>query len=158
MFSQHVNEHQSILGCNSLSTGTQQQLRLQCQSVYQEQYQSMFRNPAEDSNLHTTKTRNLALEWLMFYLINVLFVCRQFGRDGYFHELSFNTIFEIFNEMVVYRLQSHMPGAGLLSLISLIITYETNLVFIRLNVPNQVPTLYLRMLLEVTKFNGLADP
>jgi len=38
----------------------------------------------------------------MFYLINILFVCRQFGSDGYSHELVFNTIFEILNEMVIY--------------------------------------------------------
>jgi hypothetical protein len=48
------------------------------------------------------KTRNLDLEWLMFYLIDILFACRQFGSDGYFHELAFNIIFEFFNEMVIY--------------------------------------------------------
>jgi len=48
------------------------------------------------------KTRNLALEWLMFHLIDIRFVCRQFGSDGYFYELAFNTILEFFNEMVIY--------------------------------------------------------
>jgi hypothetical protein len=92
----------------------------------------MLHNTAEDSNLHIMKIHNLALERLMFHLINILLVCRQIGRDGYFHELAFNTIFEIFNWMVIY-----MTGAGLLSLISLIITYETNLVFISLNVSHR---------------------
>ena len=34
--------------------------------------------------------------------VNILFVCRQFGRDSYFHELAFNTIFEIFNVIVIF--------------------------------------------------------
>jgi len=77
--------------------------------------------------------------WKVFCLVNILFVCRQFGRDGYFHELAFNTTFEIFSEMVIYWLESHtrMTGADLLSLIYLIITYETNLVFISLNVSHR---------------------
>ena len=62
----------------------------------------MFRNTAEDSNLHKMKTRNLALECLLCYLVNILFVCRQFGRYGHFHELAFSVIFEIFSEMVIY--------------------------------------------------------